>query len=187
MKKNCTLSIISLLVLILFIALALGSGSTTEPTKVEKEAPVENVSPEAEGKLEELDGTFYMSETVKMGELEFTVNSAHWDKGSEYMKPEPDERWLVLNCTIENKGESSAVISSLLMFSLSDEDHYSREVELFANTKGSLDGELGAKRTMRGEIAFTVEKGQTKWDFIFEPNIFGFGQAIYLITEADVN
>ena len=73
------------------------------------------------------------------------------------------------------------------MFSLYDEDHYSRDVEIFADTKGSLDGELGARRTMRGEIAFNVEEGQTKWEFIFQPNVLGFGQAIYIITEADVN
>jgi hypothetical protein len=187
MKRNYTLSVISVLVLILFITLALGSGDTTEPERVERETPVEDTTTTPEGEPEVADEIFHVGETVKMGELEFTVNSARWDKGSEFMKPEPGERWLVLDCTIENKGEKSSAISSLLMFSLYDEDHYSRDVEIFADTKGSLDGELGARRTMRGEIAFNVEEGQTKWEFIFQPNVLGFGQAIYIITEADVN
>jgi len=44
------------------------------------------------------------------------------------------------------------------MFTLYDEDNYSKDMEFFANTKGSLDGELGAGRKMAGEVAFNVEE-----------------------------
>ena len=72
------------------------------------------------------------------------------------------------------------------MFSLYDSEFYSKEMAMFAETKGSLDGELGAGRTMRGEVAFEVGAAETEWEFIFEPNIFGFGQAIYKITAQDI-
>ena len=121
-----------------------------------------------------------------MGDLEFTIKGARWDQGDQFMKPDKGEKWLVLDCEIENKSNESAHLSSLLMFTLYDEDNYSKDMEFFANTKGSLDGELGAGRKMAGEVAFNVEEGQTRWEFIFAPNVFGFGQAIYVITEAEV-
>ena len=121
-----------------------------------------------------------------MGDLVFTVNSARWDKGDDWSEPEEGERWLLLDCTIENQGSESTTISSLLMFKLYDEENYSRDMEIFADTKGSLDGELGFGRKMRGEVAFNVEEGQSYWEFIFEPEVFGFGQAIFTINENEV-
>ena len=183
--RNSTLTLISICVLIFFVALALGSGETTEPQKIEGEPPEQDAGI-TEEETEVVVEHFFVGDSVKMGELEFTVNSARWDTGDEFIKPEPGERWLVLDCTIANTGGESEAISSLLMFALYDEDHFARDIAIFVNTKGSLDGELGAHRTMRGEIAFSVEEGQKEWEFIFQPNILGFGQAIYLIKEADV-
>lgn len=184
MKKKGALTLLSVLVLVVFALLAIGSAEDEEPEAVE-ETPEEEPADEEE-ELEEAGETFAVGETVKMGDLSFTLNSARWDTGDEFMQPEPGEKWLVLDCTIENLGEDSSSLSSLLMFSLYDEEHYSRDLNIFADAKGSLDGELGPGRTMRGEIAFDVEEGQSKWEFIFEPNVFGFGQAIYEITENQV-
>ena len=39
---------------------------------------------------------------------------------------------------------------------------------------------------MRGEIAFLLMKTKNN-EFIFDPNIFGFGQAIYLVNVEDVS
>ncbi len=187
MKKQYYLSIISVLILVVFVIIAIGSGDTTEPERVEREEadsiPVEEPIDETEAANE----TFYLGDTVKMGDLIFTLNSIRWDQGSEFMKPDPGEKWIVFDCTIENAGDSATNISSLAMFSLYDEEHYSCSMTIFADTKGSLDGELGAGRKMRGEIAFDVEEGQSKWEFIFKPEMFGFGQAIFEITDADVN
>jgi len=187
MNKTRIFSAVSLMVLFLFVFLALGSGGTTEPEKVEKPEPVDKEvaapSPEAEPAHE----TYFMGDTVKMGDLIFTLNSARWDKGSEFMKPDPGEKWLVFDCTIENASASATTISSFLMFVLYDEENYSSDLTLFADTKGSLDGELGPGRKMRGEIAFDVEEAHSQWEFIFQPNVFGFGQAIFLINANEVN
>ena len=68
MKRNYTLSVISVLVLILFITLALGSGDTTEPERVERETPVEDTTTTPEGEPEVADEIFHVGETVKMGD-----------------------------------------------------------------------------------------------------------------------
>lgn len=58
----------------------------------------------------------------------------------------------------------------------------SRLRALTTHEQGNLDGELGAGRSMRGEIAYEVDEGQTDWELIFEPNLFDFGQGIYELS-----
>ena len=72
------------------------------------------------------------------------------------------------------------------MFTLYDADSYTKDIAVADNLKGSLDGELGAGRKMAGEVAFTVNEGESEWEFVFEPQIFGFGQAIYDVLADDV-
>ncbi len=67
-----------------------------------------------------------------------------------------------------------------------DADSYSKEIAMADNLKGSLDGELGAGRKMAGEVAFTVDEDESAWEFVFEPQVFGFGQAIYDISASDI-
>ncbi|HZJ02972.1 MAG TPA: DUF4352 domain-containing protein [Thermoleophilia bacterium] len=129
---------------------------------------------------------FAVGETVKMGDVQFTVNSAHWDTGGEFAQPDPGTQWLLIDATLENTSSESAQISSMLMFKLMDEQGYSRDMSLIADTKGSLDGELGADQMMRGQLAYVVDEGQTQWELIFEPNVFGSGQARYVITADQV-
>lgn len=50
-----------------------------------------------------------------------------------------------------------------------------------AETKGQLDGELGPGRKMSGQIAFELDTVEKNLEFIFEPNVFGSGQAIYKV------
>lgn len=72
------------------------------------------------------------------------------------------------------------------MFALYDANSYAKDIAMADNLKGSLDGELGAGRKMAGEVAFTVDEGEDEWEFVFEPQVFGFGQAIYDISASDI-
>lgn len=190
MFRNNTFILVLVMVLA-FTVLVVGCEETTIPEKVEKNDIEQLVKTDDSNDLLEetiapTTETFLMGDTVKMGDLEFTLKGARWDQGDQFIKPDKGEKWLVFDCEIENKSNESTHLSSLLMFTLYDEDNYSKDIEFFANTKGSLDGELGAGRKMAGEVAFNVEEGQIQWEFIFQPNVFGFGQAIYVITEDEV-
>ncbi|ACB84400.1 DUF4352 domain-containing protein [Natranaerobius thermophilus] len=191
--------VITILVVCLFLVLAIGSADEEEPEAVDNgEAEVKEEDEQDEAKdegekdieedeePEQADEVFNIGDTVKMGELEFTVNSARWDTGDEFMGPDEGERWLVIDCTIENLSDESTSISSMMMFDLIDEEHYSNDLSMGADTEGQLDGELGGGRTMRGEIAYSVSEDHSEWEFIFEPELFGFGQAIYAISEDEV-
>ncbi len=169
---------------IILIAIVAGDSDTGEPTRVDREDTTEE-DVEENGKV--ASEIFSIGETIAMGELEFTVNSARWDHGDQFMGPDSGEKWLAIDVTIENLSDESTVVSSIGMFDLVDSEGYSKDMEIFAETKGSLDGELGAGRRMRGEIAFNVEEGQEEWEFIFSPNFFGFGQAIFSISSEEVS
>ena len=46
---------------------------------------------------------------------------------------------------------------------------------------------LGAGREVAGEVAFTqADEDESAWEFVFEPQVFGFGQAIYDISASDI-
>ena len=180
-------------IILLLVITAVGCDvTTTEPVKVDKqkEMGVQEGTPVKEDVKEEQTvedvQIFKVGDTVAMGDLEFTINSVRFDEGSEYFKPDEGKKWLVADCTVTNNSEESTTISSMLMIRLFDSEYYSQEMSLFADTKGSLDGELGAGRTLRGEVAYEVDASETAWELIFEPNFFGFGQAIFNLDISNI-
>ncbi len=173
--------IIFLLVLSLVLALAVvGCGETTKPERVN----ANNQNEKPKGNTQE---TFNIGETIKMGSLQFTLNGVRFDEGDDFWTPDEGKSWLLFDCTLENTGSESEGISSMLMFKLYDSDSYSQSLTISTSAKGSLDGELAAGRKMAGEVAFEVDADETEWEFIFEPSVFGFGQAIYTVAVDDIN
>lgn len=189
-------------IILLIVITAVGCDvTTTEPVKVDKQkemgvqegTPVkadvkeeQTVADVKEEQTVEDAKIFKVGDTVAMGDLEFTLNSARFDEGGEYFKPDEGKKWLVVDCKVTNNGAESTSISSILMLSLYDSEYYSQEMALLADTKGSLDGELGAGRTLRGEVAYEVDASETDWELIFEPNFFGFGQAIFNLDISNI-
>jgi len=195
--KRISKIFLSLTVILIFILLAMGSTGNDTPEKVDSTTPVsetEKASLEDTEELlkeeltdEELDFEgLKVGDTVRMGEYLVTLNSVRSDKGSEYWGPEEGELWLTLDISIINESEKEETISSMLMFELYDENHYQANNAFMAETKGSLDGSIGAGRTMRGEIAFNVEADTTYWEFIFMPGFLRTGQAIFDIYASDI-
>lgn len=153
---------------LLFTIILWGCGETTEPKKATTE-PTKTKQQQ----------TFKIGERVEMGELVITVNSVVDSQGSEFLKPAAGHVFKIVDCTIENLSDQSQAISSLMMFKMADSEGYNYNVTITDSSKPSLDGELGPGRKMRGEIAFEVPADATGLELIFEPNILGFGQAIF--------
>lgn len=134
------------------------------------------------------EGPFAVGDTVAMGDLEHVLHGARWSEGDEFFGPEEGERWLVLDVELTNTGDSSEAISSMIMWTFVDAENRSRDLEITGDEQGSLDGELGAGRSMRGEIAYSLPADDSgPWELVFEPQLLGFGQAIYTISEDDVS
>jgi hypothetical protein len=120
---------------------------------VENEPGTSDEPSGGDGELEEAEG-FTVGDTVQMGNLVMTLHSVRWDEGGEFMSPDEGMRWLVADIEIENEADSATSISSLLMFDLVDQDNRKRDIAFMADTEGSLDGELGAGRSLRGDLRY---------------------------------
>lgn len=161
------------------VPLAGEDAQADEPT----EAATENGSDEAD----DVDAGNSIGDTVSMGDLGHTLHGARFADGDDIIVPDDGERWLVLDIEIDNNGDDSETVSSVMMWRLNDADNRSRDLTFSNDEQGSLDGELGAGRSMRGEIAYSVGDDQDTWELVFEPNLFGFGQAIYSVDVDDVD
>lgn len=173
MNNHAKRIFLALLVGLMMITI-IGCGETTTPEKATTTQNDESQKPKA-------PETFSVGESIKMGGLICTVNSVRDSKGGDFLRPEEGNIYKIIDITLENMGEESVSISSLLMFSLSDAEGYKYNVTIAPDTKGSIEGELQPGRKLRGEIAFEVPEDAVGLELLFEPNVFGFGQAIIKI------
>lgn len=120
-----------------------------------------------------------IGDMIQYQDLEITLNDAYTSEGGQFETPSNDQ-YLILDLTIENKSDEAENISTLLQMSVQDDEGYTYDVTIFTETKGSLDGEIGPNREVRGEVAFDVDESST-YEFIFE-DPFASGQAIWSIS-----
>lgn len=178
-------------VLILAVALLAGCVEVVEPEKVEKtdgtpvesqqsddkEAQDQNQTQEQEQEKPKVE-TFKIGDSVKAGNLIFTVNSTRTDEGNEFIKPGEGKTYYIVDVTVENTGDESEVVSSLMMFKLFDADGYNYSVTIGPETKGSVDGEVAAGRKIRGELVFEIPVESSGLELEIEPSLFSMGKII---------
>lgn len=166
---------IFVLILILSLALSLfsacGSSQDVKPEKVDSET-----SQQKETKTE--TETYKIGDSVKAGNLIFTVNSTRTDEGSDFIKPKDGHIYHIVDVTVENAGDKSETVSSLMMFKLLDSDGYNYSVTFGPETKGSVDGEISPGRKIRGELVFEIPEEATGLELQIDPTVFGSGQII---------
>ncbi|AOM82161.1 DUF4352 domain-containing protein [Salisediminibacterium beveridgei] len=122
---------------------------------------------------------------VNFNGLEVTLKEAfRYEGDGDWVIPDQDF-FVILDVSIENTTEEAANISSLMQMDLLDAEGYAQDLSLFVDTRGSLDGEVGAGRTMAGELAFDVDESPY-FEFIFE-DPFMSGQAIWEIEGDDLS
>lgn len=168
MRRFCAVSILVVCLLILVA----GCGPTLE---AEKTTPGTTTPP---------GETFAVGDTVSISNYRITVNKARTSTGTEFFKPASGYVWLIVECMLENTHATDPLaVSSLMMFELVDKDGRAMEGAFLADTKGKLDGELGAGRKMTGEIAWEVPVGTKGLELLFKPELFQAGQAIFKLGD----
>ncbi|HEY8414377.1 MAG TPA: DUF4352 domain-containing protein [Thermaerobacter sp.] len=161
-------------------AVLAGCGETVEPEKVASGGePAQEQPADQGGQGEQKAQTFKVGDTIKLGDLHYTVHGVREVKGDEMFKPDKGKKWLAVEVTVENSGSEPAAVSSMLGFSLQDSEGYNyTSTPLPVDTKGQLDGELAAGRKMRGEVTFEVPADAKGFQLTIDANAFGFGQAV---------
>lgn len=197
-KKRVIIPAVLLLLLVVLIIANTGNETddpelVTDDPEAEEQAEAAAEAAEAaeeaqdEDLADEVAVGYGVGDTVAMGDLEHTFHGARFYEGDDFMSPDEGTRWLLIDVEVENTGDESEAMSSMLMWDLVDADNRSLDQTITADERGSLDGELGAGRSMRGEIAYSVAEDQTEWELIFAPQVFGFGQAIYEFSADEVD
>jgi len=183
MKKILKWVVIAFVGLIV-IGMALG-GKDETPQKVEKEPETQAASTEqnaenkeSEQKEQPKEEVYNIGDSIKIGDVVLTVNSVKEDSGSEYIKPSDGNVYYIIDMTIENKGEKAYNSSTLMQMSLVDSDGYKYDITIGPKLKGSLDGEIGAGRKLRGEVAFEIPKDATGLEFVYDYKLLSNGQII---------
>ena len=144
----------------------------------------EDVIEDAE--TEDLYEVYSVGDTVQTEGLEFTLHSVRWSNDDVDEFIELEERWLVIEGEVQNNSANEIVLSSLLMFQLFDEENRSRNMAMFADIEGLLDGEIGPQESISGDLPFKVDRGQERWELMFGSDVLGIQQVIFEITIEDI-
>lgn len=154
------------------------SSDTTEEAATEEEEV--EVTEDATEEIVEED--LSVGDTINFNGLHITLNGVRTSEGEDFFEPSRDY-FLILDFTIDNTTDEAAHVSTMLQMTLVDPDGYSQDMDFFADTRSSLDGEVGPGRKMAGEISYDVDDAEY-FEFLFE-DPFMMGQAIWKINRSD--
>jgi hypothetical protein len=179
-----------ILILILTCVFFLFSGcDDVKPEKVEGADRTANTSQQSDGgetqektqtetETQPKTETYKIGDSVKAGNFVFTVNSIRTDAGGDFLKPKDGHIYYIVDVTVENTGDKSESVSSMLMFKLFDSEAYSYSITIGPDTKGSVDGEISAGRKLRGELVFEIPEDSEGLELEIDPTVFSSGQII---------
>lgn len=118
---------------------------------------------------------FNVGESVQVGDLVITVNEVTSPPGEGFNQPDDGYRFVLVDVTIENRGDRSRFLSSIQTW-IKDAQGYCYTENITATslaTGGRIDGELPAGQTVRGQIGFEVPADASELRFVFDPDVIG--------------
>jgi hypothetical protein len=142
-------------------------------------APVK-VEPPAQLAGETQQQTFKVGDVVKIGTLNIIINGVTPPQDSDFAKPSQGNKFLIVDMTLENKGQNADNISTMIQMSLKDASGQSYKVDfkaMMASGGTSPDGELAPGEKVRGQVGFEIPTNATDLVFVFDADIFGSGKA----------
>lgn len=116
-----------------------------------------------------------VGDKVKVDNLEVTLNGVR-------VADTYDGKALVADFTVNNVGDKTENVSSMLMFEAMDEEAIKLDQTVgVEDQKGQLDGELAPGRKLRGEIAYKLKDAHGKTMELIFQEAFKSGQAIWKV------
>lgn len=165
---------------LMFICVAMflvGCAEDTTPEKINGDAGGAAESQQGgKGEAQTKTEIFNIGDSVKAGDLVFTVNSTRTDNGNDIFKPAEGSIFYIVDVTIENTGNESEAVSSLMMFNLFDSEGYNYTVTIGPETRGQVDGEIMAGRKLRGELVFEIPENAESLELEIDPTLSGSGK-----------
>lgn len=164
------------LVVFVGIGIANSAGGSDTPKKVGEKDTDKETTETVSSKTQ----IFKVGDIVEVKNFKITVNGVRTSNGGDFMAPEEGNVFFFADVTIENTSKEEQPISSLLMFSIVDQDGRKYDISIGAMTeaKGQLDGTVGAGRKITGEYAVEVPKDLTGLELQFDSSLITGKQVI---------
>ncbi len=127
-----------------------------------------------------------IGDTVRLGDMDVTVNGVRADSGTEFFEPDEGHAFVYVDVTFQNHGSDPAALSALLQMKLTDADGWVYSVDLSATAAGdnpSSDGEVAPGAVRRGELGYQVPVGATGLTWAFSGDLFSAGEAVFELGE----
>ncbi|MDD2180971.1 MAG: DUF4352 domain-containing protein [Bacilli bacterium] len=111
--------------------------------------------------------------TIKINEIKKIEKECFWEYDGDcqsYTEPDNDY-FVIIDLTIENKGNEDLVISSILSFELKDGTGEKGQYAMLTNSINSqLDGSVMPNDLLKGQIAYDV-KDNENYSFYFKDSL----------------
>ena len=145
------------------------SSSSSDSDTSSEEATQDSGEPEAVVEPA-TSGMAGMGDTITISNVDFTLNSAEASTEGQLSTSPDEDIFLILDLTVVNNSSDEIALSSIMSFSLKGSDSYEYDLELFVETKGSLDTTVAPGSTVRGQIAFDVPELDS-YEFAVTPGL----------------
>lgn len=187
-KKGSCLKTILIVVGVFVILAAVGSALSKDDNKVKD---VTKSKPETSGSASESKEEkteFSVGETAEQKGIQITFVSATESAGSEYVKPDDGNVYLICEFDIANSSEKDINISSIACFEAYCDD-YSLNQDIMglqapeASGKGQLDGSIAAGKKMNGVIAYQVPQSWSKMEISVSPDFWSSRDIKFVINK----
>ena len=138
-----------------------------------------SMDPPADLNLVQQQIVYQIGDLIEISDLAIQVLQVSFPTGNKIVKPKEDFKFVAVDLTIENKGNTTREISSIVQLYLKDSTGQKYTFHLGAQSiidSGLPDDELQPGEKIRGQIGFQVPKDIQGLLFVFNAEIFGFGK-----------
>jgi len=138
-----------------------------------------SMEPPADLNLAQQQIVYQIGDIIEISDLAIQVLQVSFPTGNEIVKPKEDFKFAAIDLTIENQGNTTQEISSIVQMYLKDSTGQKYTFHLGAQSiidSGLPDDELQPGEKIRGQIGFQVPKDIQGLVFVFDAEIFGFGK-----------
>ena len=138
-----------------------------------------SMEPPADLNLAQQQIVYQVGDLILISDLAIQVLQVSYPTGNAIVKPKEDFKFAAVDITIENQGNTTQEISSIVQMYLKDSTGQKYTFHLGAQSiidSGLPDDELQPGEKIRGQIGFQVPKDVQGLLFVFDAEIFGFGK-----------
>lgn len=123
---------------------------------------------------------FAVGDTVKLGDWQVKVYGVQdpYVSQNEFLTPADGNRYVVVDTEVTNKSDESQIVSSVMCFELRDETNRSYDITITDDTNKSVDGDVAAGASRRGNLSYEVPETSKKLQLQFKCDLFGSGSAL---------